>query len=296
MRICLRVIAVVATISMGGLLTSCTPPDSYVALGDSYTSGPGIQPQDTAIPGCLRSQVNYPHLIAPDLHQPAFRDVSCSGAQTKDMTTSQDVNPDPDPAPQFDALDGNTKIVTLGIGGNDIGFVDIAKTCVQLATQYPLATAPCRDYYTANGIITDRINALIPRLDAVLSGIASRSPQAKVFVVGYPDILPEKKAEYVQCRPVLPVATGDIPFLRDEVEKLLNSTIQARASAHGAVYVDTYTPSIGHDACQIPTTLRWVEPVAPAADAAPVHPNRSGMEATATAVRAAMRANGIAVG
>lgn len=295
MRTSSRAIAVVAIISMAGLFTSCTPPASYVALGDSYTSGPGIQPQDTSIPGCLRSQINYPHLIAPDLHQPAFRDVSCSGAQTKDMTASQDVDPNPDPAPQFNALDGYTKIVTLGIGGNDIGFVDIAETCVRLAVQSPLATTPCRDYYRANGIITQRINALVPRLDAVLSGIASRSPQAKVFVVGYPDILPEDPASYLQCRPVLPVATGDIPYLRDQVEKVLNRTLKERATAHGAIYVDTYTGSIGHDACQAPS-VRWVEPVAPAADAAPVHPNRLGMQATANAVRATMRVNGIAVG
>ncbi len=287
--------AVVAAICMAGALSSCTPPDSYVALGDSYTSGPAIQPQDTSIPGCLRSQINYPHLIAPDLHQPAFRDVSCSGAQTKDMTASQSVTPPPNPAPQFDALDGSTKIVTLGIGGNDIGFVNIAETCVSLATQNPLAKAPCHDYYTANGYITDQMNQLSSRLDGVLTEITHRSPSAKVFVVGYPDILPEKKADYLKCRAVLPVATGDVPYLRDEVEKVLNSTLQSRASAHGAVYVDTYSGSKGHDACQIPT-VRWVEPVAIAADAAPVHPNRFGMEATATAVRAAMRANGITVG
>lgn len=295
MRIFFRAAAFVVVILTAGLLSGCTPPDSYVALGDSYTSGPVIQPQDSSIPGCLRSTINYPHLIAPDLHQPAFRDVSCSGAQTKDLTASQDVDPNPDPAPQFNALDSHTKIVTLGIGGNDIGFVDIAKTCVRLGTQQPLETSPCKDYYTANGIVTDRINALIPRLDSALDGIASRSPTAKIFVVGYPAILPEDPASYLQCRPVLPVATGDIPYLRDSVEKLLNSTIRDRATAHGAVYVDTYTGSVGHDACQPPGT-RWVEPLVPAADAAPVHPNRLGMEADAIAVRNTMRDNGIAVG
>ncbi len=124
----------------------------------------------------------------------------------------------------------------------------------------------------------------------------SRSASAaKIFVVGYPDILPEDPAFYLQCRPVLPVATGDIPFLRDQVEKLLNQTIKNRAVAQGTVYVNTYTASIGHDACQVPT-VRWVEAVVPAADAAPVHPNHLGMEATAAAVKKAMRANGVAVG
>jgi hypothetical protein len=295
MRSRITVVVAVAVLSMTGLLAGCTPRDTYVALGDSYTSGPGIQPQEPSIPGCLRSRANYPHLIAPDLERLASRDVSCSGAQTKDMTASQDVDPDPDPAPQFSALDRRTRVVTLGIGGNDIGFVDIAETCVRLATEQPLAAAPCRDHYTANGIIGDRIDALSPRLDAVLRAIARRSPSAKVFVVGYPDILPEQPADYLKCRPVLPVATGDIPYLRDHVEKLLNRTIKDRATAHRAVYVDTYTPSIGHDACQAPT-VRWVEPVAPAADAAPVHPNRLGMEATATAVRGVMRAHGVSVG
>jgi hypothetical protein len=285
--------AAFVVLGTAGLLGGCTPRASYVALGDSYTSGPAIQPQDPSVPGCLRSQANYPHLVAPDLDL-AFRDVSCSGARTRDMTASQDVDPNPDPPPQFDALDRNTKVVSIGIGGNDSGFVDIAETCVRLATQQPLAAAPCRDYYTANGIIRDRIEALKSRLDAVFNGIRARSPSAKIFVVGYPDILPEDPADYLSCRATLPVATGDIPYLRDKVEKLLNLTIRNRATLHGAFYVDTYAPSVGHDACQ-PPALRWVEPVAPAADAAPVHPNRLGMEATARDVRAAMQAHGVAL-
>jgi hypothetical protein len=292
MRIGVRILSVVALLSMVAVLSGC---DLYVALGDSYTSGPAILPQDPAIPGCLRSQVNYPHLVARDLQQLSLVDVSCSGAQTKDMTSSQDVDPDPDPAPQFNALNANAKVVTLGIGGNDLGFVDIAETCVRLATESPLATAPCRDYFVANGVITARLATLRTRLDGVLDGIAARAPAAKVFVVGYPAILPEDPAFYLQCRPVLPVATGDIPYLRDKVEKQLNAVLRDRATAHGAFYVNTYRPSIGHDACQIPG-VRWVEPVAPAADAAPVHPNRFGMEATAAAVRASMRAHGIPIG
>ena len=38
---------------------------NYVSIGDSYTSGPGIEPYSlTAPPGCGRSQLNYPHLVA----------------------------------------------------------------------------------------------------------------------------------------------------------------------------------------------------------------------------------------
>jgi hypothetical protein len=278
-------------------LTACQPPPAnYVALGDSYTAGPLITPQDPSIPGCIRSDVNYPNLVAPDLGLPAFRDVSCSGAQTKDMFATQDVDPDPDNPPQLDALDGSTKIVTLGIGGNDIGFTSIAEKCVQLATQSNFQGSPCKDFYTAGG--TDQIAAKIalvgPRLRDVLAAIHTRSPDAKVFTVGYPAILPESTALFAACQPTLPVAVGDVPYLRDSVEKRLNDTIHFTTVAQGDRYVDTYTPSIGHDACQ-PPVIRWVEPVVPSQDSAPVHPNRLGEEGMADAVEAAMRAAGIPV-
>ena len=51
----------------------------YVALGDSYAAGPLIPAQIQPF-GCLKSSNNYAHLAAPQLHQPAFRDASCSGA------------------------------------------------------------------------------------------------------------------------------------------------------------------------------------------------------------------------
>ena len=264
-----------------------------MALGDSYTAGPVITPQDPAVPGCLRSDVNYPSLVAPDLPTNAFRDVSCSGAQTGDMTASQDVDPDPDNPPQFDALNRNTTIVTLGIGGNDIGFVDIARTCVELAVADPFGN-PCEDHYRQSGELEAEFQALGPKLSAVLGGIEARSPNAEVFVVGYPAILPETADAFVLCQPFLPVAQGDVAYLRDHVEKRLNAIINYVAVVHGHSYVDTYTPSIGHDACRLPT-VRWVEPLVPASDAAPVHPNRLGMEGVAEAVRETMRARGIPV-
>jgi lysophospholipase L1-like esterase len=299
MRARFGAIGCVAALAVTSWLSGCIVPDSYVALGDSYTAGPLIPNQDANYPGCLRSDHNYPHLIAPDLGLPAFRDVSCSGAQTKDMTSSQDVDPNPDNPPQFNALNGNTKVVTLGIGGNDIGFTGIAEQCAELYFQNPTTTgSPCKDFYNQGGTdqLAVRIADLAPKLKAVLDGIDARSPNAKVFVVGYPAILPETIGEFTPlCQLALPVAKGDVPYLRDGVEKRLNAMIQDVAVAHGEVYVDTYAPSIGHDACKLPT-VRWVEPVAPGGVAAPVHPNADGMVATAETVRTVMRANGVSVG
>ncbi|MGH9165830.1 MAG: hypothetical protein ACRDZW_10010 [Acidimicrobiales bacterium] len=88
----------------------------------------------------------------------------------------------------------------------------------------------------------------------------------------------------------MPVAVADVGYLRDK-EKELNAMLATQASAAGAVYVDTYRPSLGHDACALPG-VRWVEPVVPAAPAAPVHPNASGMRGMADAVLAAVTASG----
>lgn len=290
----LLILATVA-VTMAIALAGCVPPSRYVSLGDSYTAGPLIAAQRRDPAGCLRSTNNYPSLVAPSLTTTEHRDPSCSGAQTKDMTAPQAVDPDGPNPPQFDSLTADTTVVTLGIGGNDIGFTEIAKTCGQKGVNDPGGT-PCKAFYTAGGTdqIAQRINDTAPKVRAVLAEIKRRSPRAKVFLVGYPAIIPETLtlASWSACYPVLPIAFGDMGWLRDDVEKRLNSMLRSEATAAGVTYVDTYTSSIGHDACQAPV-VRWVEPVVPADGAAPVHPNARGMEGTKVAVLASMRANGV---
>ena len=52
--------------------------------------------------------------------------------------------------------------------------------------------------------------------------------------------------------------------------------LATQAAAAGVTYVETYGPSVGHDACQ-PPGLRRIEPLAPLSPAAPVHPKALGM-------------------
>jgi lysophospholipase L1-like esterase len=269
-------------------MTSCGPASYYVALGDSFTAGPVIPVQQNDPGGCLRSDHNYPHLFAPNSGHPGFRDVSCSGAETEDMTQAQQVDPGPNP-PQFNVLNSRTRLVTLGIGGNDIGFSEIAQNCAAPLPPGPPPAppqgTPCQDHYVtaAGDELQRRIAETAPKVAAVLQGIHSRSPQARILVIGYPALLPESGPG---CWPTMPIAEGDVPYLRD-MEKDLNAMLQAQALANGAEYVDTYTPSIGHDACALPT-VRWVEPVVPAAPAAPIHPNALGMEQIAAIVLQAL--------
>jgi lysophospholipase L1-like esterase len=272
-----RAVGLVAAVV--ALLAPATASADYVALGDSYTAGPLI-PLQIAPYGCLKSDRNYAHLAAPRLGQPAFRDPSCSGAETEDMTQPQGVTPGPNP-PQFDALDADTQIVTFTIGGNDIGFTSIAESCLSAS---PIGTY-CKDDYVHDGRdeISERIAATAPKVAAVIQGIRERAPQARIFALNYAAIFPERG--FLGCWPQLPVASGDIAYLREK-QKELNAMIAAQAAANGAGLIDWYRASIGHDACK-PPAVRWVEPLVPANAAAPVHPNLLGMIGAAKLVVAA---------
>jgi hypothetical protein len=252
---------------------------NWAGLGDSYAAGPLIPNQQLNPLGCLRSDHNFAHLAAAALGR-SLADASCSGAKTDDMTAPQNVTPGPNP-PQFNALTATTQIVTLQIGGNDIGFTSIIENC---ATVNPFAH-PCRDRYVVNGhdTLADKIAATAPKVAAVLQGIHARSPQARVFVVNYAAILPETG---IGCWPQVPIAFSDVPYLRS-VEKNLNAMLAQQAAANGARIVDDYTASIGRDACKSPLT-RWVEPLVPVNLAAPFHPNARGEAGVAAVVVSAV--------
>lgn len=267
----LLVAAVLALVPVRAPAQANVSLDNYVALGDSYTAGPLI-PNQIEPYGCLKSDHNYPHLLAPRL-QLGLRDMSCSGATTDDMTAAQGVSPGPNP-PQFDALDDTTRIVTLGISGNDIGFSEIARNCASLT---PTGT-PCQDHYVVNGVdeLRARIANTAPKVAAVLQGIHSRAPIARVYVVGYLPIFPETG---IGCWPTLPIAWNDVPYLRG-VENDLNAMLAQVAVDNGAHFVDVHAASIGHDACA-PPVIRWVESAVVASPAAPLHPNLFGEQAYA---------------
>jgi hypothetical protein len=271
-----RVLVVLASI-VGALTVGAAGASAanWAGLGDSYAAGPLIPNQQLNPLGCLRSDHNFAHLAAAALGR-SLADASCSGAKTDDMTAPQDVTPGPNP-PQFNALTADTQIVTLQIGGNDIGFTSIIQNC---ATANPFAH-PCRDRYVVNGhdTLADKIAATAPKVAAVLQGIHSRSPQARVFVVNYAAILPETGSG---CWPQVPIAFSDVSYLRG-VEKNLNAMLAQQATDNGARIVDDYTASIGRDACKSPTT-RWVEPLVPANLAAPFHPNARGEAGIAAVV------------
>jgi lysophospholipase L1-like esterase len=269
----------------GGAFTSSADASAaggrYVALGDSYVSGPLIPLQSGGL--CLRSTRNYPSLTAAALGY-TLDDASCSGSTTSEMDNPQTELGITINAPELDSVTDDTNLVTLGIGGNDIGFINIIETCAEDSLTSP-AGDPCTQYYTSGG--TDQLAALIeatgPKVGSVLQQIHQNAPHATVYVVGYPDILPEAGNG---CWPVVPIASGDLAYLR-QTEKELNQMLADEAAVNGATYVDTYTPSIGHDVCRAIGT-KWIEGLVPTSPAAPFHPNALGEAAMAKALEAAI--------
>jgi lysophospholipase L1-like esterase len=282
--------AAVLPLSAAGVLALVLLPQaaqaggpSYVALGDSYTSGPLI-PNPTGSPlACLRSTNDYPQLTAAAIGASSFTNISCSGATTADMNQPQSVTGGTN-QPQFSALNSGTTVVTMGIGGNDIGFLSIIETCAEESLTNPFGS-PCKNHYDSNGVdqLAQAINNLAPTIGSLLGQIHQLAPNARVFLVGYPVILPNSGDG---CWPVVPIAYGDVPYLRS-VEQKLNSMLSSEASANNATFVDTYTDSIGHDACQA-TGTKWVEGLIPTSPAAPFHPNELGEEHMADQVEAAI--------
>ncbi len=244
----------------------------YVAIGDSYTAAPGVEPTapDT---GCFRSAVNYPALVAEGLPGATLTDVSCSGADTRDLTREQQTLGGPVP-PQLDAVSPTTDLVTVGLGGNDFNvFVTLVSYCSRLSSSDPTG-APCSD------ALGDRLVPLLDRtgdrLEAVLRKIGRRAPDAEVLVVGYPELVGARDT----CPDLFPIATGDYRFAR-LVGKQLNQALRDAARATGSGYVDVARASRGHDICSADP---WVNGGASTVGAQVYHPFAAEQRAVADLV------------
>lgn len=125
--------------------------------------------------------------------------------------------------------------------------------------------APCQTSYTASDgsdKLTGVIDTVGEKVAGVLGEVTRRAPHAKVYLVGYPALLP---ADPASCASALggAVTAGDLAFLAAQ-EQRLNTVLKDRAKAVSVTFVDTYTPSLGHDMCS-GQSARWIEPPFPAA-------------------------------
>ena len=289
MRRSLILVVALATAALGLTLPAAEASPralTYVALGDSYTSGPLVLPHDTAnVPqDCGQSSRNYPHLVALALRPTVFRDVSCGSAMIDDFTEPQTGLPLGNTnAPQFDALDPSVDVVTVGIGGNDVGFVGLAMDCIRVdPTDTPCSAGKDPN---AHDDFSDKLDQVHVELVTALGRIHTLAPHAKVLVVSYPTALPD---DGVACWPYVPIEQADMTYLVAKFKEM-NAMLAAAAADGDATYVDIYTPSIGHDACK-PPVLAWVNGMVLVPPSFPAHPNDLSFLNSAPVVTNAIRA------
>ncbi len=312
--------AVLSTASTAG---AAPPPatngKTYVALGDSYAAGFGLPapstPTGQPVAGCEQTTGDYPHILAMKLGL-SLTDVTCSGATTADFTSPQSVTGPPPPA-QLDVFKTHQPdLVTITIGGNDLGFTSIATACAATAPSGPTARvvgngsftfSTCQDYFNstgANGGKTknpyDDLASVIGKVKAAIGAVHKAAPKAKIAVIAYPAIAPNAantpaggcytsltQAPNPPANPfpsALPFTNADVPYLQ-VLQQQLDAGIGQAATQLGASYADIYPSSLSHSACQ-PENTRWVEPIDPGDPPGTnvLHPNLAGTTAMANAL------------
>ncbi|OZD01292.1 lipase [Rhodococcus sp. 06-235-1A] len=252
----------------------------HVNLGDSFSAGNGVLP---LAPGtqlrCLQSEQNFAHIVAREQGY-SLTDVSCGGAATDDFYAPQFEGT----RAQFDALSPSADVVTLMIGGNDNSvFSGAIAACVNALVTHAGAFDPCAQQ-NGNSFDDKIVDSTLPSVRQALRDIHTRAPEAKVIIVGYPWLIPAAST----CAPQVPVALGDVPYLRN-LQSTLNDAIRQAAADTDTTFVDMSVVSEGHDACQ-PVGVRWVEPLLFADQFVPLHPNALGEAAIAAAVTEALTA------
>lgn len=248
----------------------------YVALGDSYSAGPLVPTSDLA-GGCLRSDHNYPSLVARSLRVPTFVDVTCSGATTRELTHVQRTFGDARIPPQLASVTPRTDLVTLGIGGNDLNlFSTLVGTCTRLRAPDPTGSPCARQLRTHGPDLTAATRTIRAHVVASLRAVRARAPRATVLLVGYLRAVPDRGT----C-PALPLATGDYAVGR-RISEALDRALHGAARTAGVRFVDMYAASRGHDVCSADA---WVNgAVTNRQQALAYHPFAAGMRADARAV------------
>lgn len=233
------------------------PPAKYVAMGDSFSSGEGngLFEPGTDEPGvnmCHRSGYAYPHWLnqTTSLGLEPMDFVACSSATTENILNVQGNEP-----AQTDALSDETEVVTITIGGNDIGFVDFATRCVE-----PRSSCG-RTSVVYISTLAKIVTTLPTRMRNVLMGIANATDHADVYVIGYPHITPSTELNNlpVQCNYL---TRSESLAARDVVDRL-NSVLSTAVSGFVNDVSDTTFTFInpndsvdgtfeGHDVCKGP--------------------------------------------
>ncbi|NYH40420.1 lysophospholipase L1-like esterase [Micromonospora jinlongensis] len=213
--------ALAATLTLAAP-AEAAPSDHYVALGDSYSSGVGAGSYTAESGSCQRSTNAYPALYATNVQPASYRSVACSGATTASVINTQ-----------LSALSTTTTLVSVTVGGNDVGFANIMTTCVLYGTNDCVAAVQAAE---------DKARAdLTNLLRTVYNGIRTRAPSARVVVVGYP--------VFYQLGTTCVGLSATSRAKINEGINLVNDLTRSATQAAGFTFADVRSQFVGHQLC-----------------------------------------------
>jgi lysophospholipase L1-like esterase len=196
------------------------PAVHYVALGDSYSTGLGA---GSTSGSCDQSPNAYSAMWAKANSLASFTFAACSGATTSDVINGQ-----------LSSLSSATTLVSITIGGNDVGFSSIMETCVVHST------SSCQSAVSAG---EKAANGTLPgQLDRTLADIRAHAPNAKVVVLDYPDFYDLSAALCIG------LSGADHQALDNGINDL-DGVIQTAAAANGDTFADVRSEFTGHELC-----------------------------------------------
>ena len=227
---------------------STAPPVRYAALGDSYSAGVGTGRDDVAGPPCERSSLAYPQLWAAAHPGTALTFVACSGARIATVRRQQ-----------VDAVPRDATLVTVTMGGNDVGFSAVIAVCSTVPGEHACGAA-------VSVATTIAVTEVPFELTRTLLAVHRRAPHARVVVLGYPHLF-----ELGACPGPVPDAGRRAAINRgtDRLDDVLART----TTLLGARFVDVRAQFAGHGVCAAPGQA-WIN--GPDAGAGAYHPSAAG--------------------
>uniref|UniRef100_UPI003158D8B3 SGNH/GDSL hydrolase family protein n=1 Tax=Nocardiopsis sp. N85 TaxID=3029400 RepID=UPI003158D8B3 len=261
---------------------------NYVSLGDSYSSGDGAgdyAPETAVAGGCWRSANAYAHLIEEEFDfAGALAFYACSSHKGSAMLSELGT-----PDSQIERVTEHTSLVTLGIGGNDLGFIPVLRTCIvrMPLLESSVCTAQEED-------IAERMDKFEETLSTVVGEIRSRAPDARILVLGYPRLFPEEPPGMYYTLTVKDqlwlngIAERFNTRIRDVVYRA-DGGIYGTREAGSVEYVNTFSAFSGHE---VSAEDAWLNGIVLGqfgeglkVDRATFHPTAQGQRSLAERVR-----------
>lgn len=257
--------------------TDCSSGPSYIALGDSYSSGEGNPP--FYISACHTSAASWVNKVATSDSLDLLTNLACSGASTDALEGSYKSEP-----PQIEILGDianqiPVQVVTITIGGNNGPGAGVFKSLLAKCYAKGLVGASCTSNINS---ATTVIEGLVSTLQESYTEISDAAPGAQIYVVGYPNLVPDTFSD-VDVENCSWLSRSDDKGLVN-LASVFNNVVSSAATAAGVTFVSTLTAFYGHELC---TSDSWVNPVR-IGEKGPGHPNAAGQAALADLVAPAI--------